>query len=44
MDWEIPLYLHLLDELEKLNQRTTRMSTLNQAVKELTKAIEEYNT
>ncbi|EGQ8902393.1 hypothetical protein D6Y15_21375 [Vibrio parahaemolyticus] len=44
MDWEIPLYLHLLDELEKLNQRVTRMSTLNQAVKELSKAIEKYNT
>ena len=44
MDWEIPLYLHLLDELEKLNQRVARMSTLNQAVKELSKAIEKYNT
>lgn len=44
MDWEIPLYLHLLDELEKLDQRVIRMSTLNQAVKELTKAIEKYNT
>lgn len=44
MSWEIPLYLHLLDELEKLNQRVIRMSTLNQAVKELTKAIEKYNT
>ncbi|EEY39824.1 hypothetical protein [Vibrio mimicus] len=44
MSWEIPLYLHLLDELEKLNQRVIRMSALNQAVKELTKAIEKYNT
>ncbi|ALM64978.1 hypothetical protein FORC4_0005 [Vibrio parahaemolyticus] len=44
MDWEIPLYLHLLDELEKLNQRVARMSTLYQAVKELSKAIEKYNT
>ncbi|MDF4526821.1 hypothetical protein P3379_19115 [Vibrio parahaemolyticus] len=44
MDWELPLYLHLLDELEKLNQRVARMSTLNQAVKELSKAIEKYNT
>ncbi|HHY0606749.1 TPA: hypothetical protein ACVU5H_004217 [Vibrio parahaemolyticus] len=44
MPWEIPLYLHLLDELEKLNQRVARMSTLNQAVKELSKAIEKYNT
>ncbi|KOE09182.1 hypothetical protein ACS81_00280 [Vibrio parahaemolyticus] len=44
MDWEILLYLHLLDELEKLNQRVARMSTLNQAVKELSKAIEKYNT
>ncbi|ELB2848791.1 TPA: hypothetical protein ACPJ1D_004016 [Vibrio alginolyticus] len=44
MSWEIPLYLHLLDELEKLDQRVIRMSTLTKAVKDLTKAIEKYNT
>ncbi len=44
MDWEIPLYLHLLDELEKLDQRVIRMTKLTKAVKELTKAIEKYNT
>ncbi|ENO1793563.1 MULTISPECIES: hypothetical protein [Vibrio] len=44
MPWEIPLYLHLLDELEKLDQRVIRISTLAEAVKELTKAIEKYNT
>ena len=44
MDWEIPLYLHLLDELEKLDQRVIRITKLTKAVKELTKAIEKYNT
>ncbi|HCD1559567.1 TPA: hypothetical protein NBH57_000548 [Escherichia coli] len=44
MPWEIPLYLHLLDELEKLNQRVIRISTLAEAIKELTKATEKYNT
>ncbi|AUW03504.1 hypothetical protein [Vibrio campbellii] len=44
MPWEIPLYLHLLDELEKLNQRAIRISTLAEAIKELTKAIKKYNT
>ena len=44
MSWEIPLYLHLIDELEKLNQRVIRMSTLTQATKDLTKAIEKYNS
>ncbi|WP_394204953.1 hypothetical protein [Shewanella waksmanii] len=44
MSWEIPLYLHLLDELEKLDQRVIRMTTLTKAVKELSKAIEKYNT
>ncbi|MDG2845080.1 hypothetical protein P7M70_24285 [Vibrio parahaemolyticus] len=44
MPWEIPLYLHLLDELEKLNQRVIRISTLAEAIKELTKATKKYNT
>ncbi|MCR9499373.1 hypothetical protein [Vibrio vulnificus] len=44
MPWEIPLYLHLLDELEKLNQRVIRIITLAEAIKELTKATEKYNT
>ncbi|PUZ83936.1 hypothetical protein [Vibrio vulnificus] len=44
MRWEIPLYLHLLDELEKLNQRVIRISTLAEAIKELTKATKKYNT
>ncbi|WCP67128.1 hypothetical protein LYZ37_15160 [Vibrio tubiashii] len=44
MSWEIPLYLHLLDELEKLNQRVIRISTLAEAIKELTKATKKYNT
>ncbi|MDV5059831.1 hypothetical protein [Vibrio diabolicus] len=43
MPWEIPLYLHLLDELEKLNQRVIRISTLAEAIKELTKATKKYN-
>ncbi|EKB1952497.1 hypothetical protein ACLVXC_003870 [Vibrio alginolyticus] len=44
MPWEIPLYLHLLDELEKLDQRVIRISTLAEAIKELTKATKKYNT
>ncbi|MCG9684849.1 hypothetical protein L1D31_20175 [Vibrio sp. Isolate23] len=44
MPWEIPLYLHLLDELEKLDQRVIRISTLAEAIKELTKATNKYNT
>ncbi|EKO3583402.1 hypothetical protein N6C00_002679 [Vibrio metschnikovii] len=44
MPWEIPLYLHLLDELEKLDQRVIRISTLTEAIKELTKATKKYNT
>lgn len=44
MPWEIPLYLHLLDELEKLNQRVIRISTLAEAIKELTKATKKYKT
>ncbi|EHK9000020.1 hypothetical protein KCU36_003313 [Vibrio vulnificus] len=44
MSWEIPLYLHLLDELEKLDQRVIRISTLAEAIKELTKATKKYNT
>ncbi|MCR9987322.1 MULTISPECIES: hypothetical protein [Vibrio] len=44
MPWEIPLYLHLLDELERLNQRVIRISTLAEAIKELTKATKKYNT
>ncbi|MCR9645958.1 hypothetical protein NB570_12285 [Vibrio parahaemolyticus] len=44
MPWEIPLYLHLLDELEKLEQRVIRISTLAEAIKELTKATKKYNT
>ncbi|MBE4593686.1 hypothetical protein R7P07_17875 [Vibrio sp. Vb2133] len=44
MPWEIPLYLHLLDELEKLNQRVIRIITLAEAIKELTKATKKYNT
>ncbi|MDF5648299.1 hypothetical protein P3741_26695, partial [Vibrio parahaemolyticus] len=44
MSWEIPLYLHLLDELEKLDQRVIRISTLTEAIKELTKATKKYNT
>ena len=44
MPWEIPLYLHLLDELEKLDQRVIRICTLAEAIKELTKATKKYNT
>ncbi|EOV0863354.1 hypothetical protein [Vibrio spartinae] len=44
MPWEIPLYLHLLDELEKLDQRVIRITTLAEAIKELTKATKKYNT
>ncbi|MCZ0924789.1 hypothetical protein [Vibrio diabolicus] len=44
MPWEIPLYLHLLDELEKLDQRVIRISTLTEAIKEVTKATKKYNT
>ncbi|EHJ9984783.1 hypothetical protein CE131_18465 [Vibrio parahaemolyticus] len=44
MPWEIPLYLHLLDELEKLDQRVIRISTLTEAIKELIKATKKYNT
>ncbi|HCG5136126.1 TPA: hypothetical protein NJY83_003660 [Vibrio parahaemolyticus] len=44
MPWEIPLYLHLLGELEKLEQRVIRISTLAEAIKELTKATKKYNT
>ncbi|EID4332855.1 hypothetical protein LB046_003189 [Vibrio parahaemolyticus] len=44
MPWEIPLYLHLLDELEKLDQRVIRISTLAEAIKKLTKATKKYNT
>ncbi|EIO3707402.1 hypothetical protein LQJ93_003864 [Vibrio parahaemolyticus] len=44
MPWEIPLYLHLLDELEKLDQRVIRISTLAEAIKELTRATKKYNT
>ncbi|EPI3369816.1 hypothetical protein ACS5WH_004183 [Vibrio parahaemolyticus] len=41
MDWEIPLYLHLLDQINRLEQRVNPIRELSSQVRKTKRAIEK---
>ncbi|ELA7016586.1 hypothetical protein ACVD2U_004169 [Vibrio parahaemolyticus] len=43
MDWEIPLYLHLLDQLNRLEQRMKPIRELSSQVRKTMRAIEKLH-
>ncbi|MCZ6404745.1 hypothetical protein O4N82_23910, partial [Vibrio parahaemolyticus] len=43
MDWEIPLYLYLLDELNQLEQRVKPIRELSSQVRKTMRAIEKLH-
>ncbi|MGR2770423.1 hypothetical protein ACUYOF_23230 [Photobacterium ganghwense] len=43
MDWEIPLYLHLLDELNRLEQRVKPIRELSSQVRKTMRSIEKLH-
>ncbi|UTV30972.1 hypothetical protein [Photobacterium atrarenae] len=43
MDWEIPLYLHLLDELDHLENRVKPIKNLSSQVRKTMRAIEKLH-
>ncbi|MCG6221385.1 hypothetical protein K6U67_12155, partial [Vibrio diabolicus] len=43
MDWEIPLYLHLLDQINQLEQRVKPIRELSSQVRKTMRAIKKLH-